>query len=86
MLKKILFVVLTMVAAFFITVIYGNAVIYHGFPQIPNVFLSLPDHSSGESVYDLIYCNAFFCSVLLMALFLSMRKHFRKIAEKITEK
>ena len=86
MLTKILFVVLTMVAAFFITVIYGNAVICHGFPQIPNVFLSLPDHSSGESVYDLIYCNAFFCSVLLMALFLSMRKHFRKIAEKITEK
>lgn len=84
--KKI-FVVLAMIAAsFFITVIYGNAVIYHGFPEMPNVFLSLLDHSSGESVYDLIYCNAFFCSVLLMALFLSMRKHFRTISAKNTGK
>ena len=75
-------VFLTMIAAsFIIAVIYGNAVIYHRFPQMPNIFLWLRDHLSGESVYDLIYCNAFFCSVLLMALFLSMRKHFRKIFE-----
>ena len=70
MIKQI-FVVLTMIAAsFFIAVIYGNAIIYHGFPEMPNVFLSLLDHLSGESVYDLIYCNAFFCSVLLMAFFI----------------
>lgn len=77
---------LTMIAAsFIIAVIYGNAVIYHGFPEMPNIFLLLMDHSSGESVYDLIYCNAFFCSVLLLALFLSIRKHFREISEN-TEK
>ena len=81
MFRKIL-VVLTMIAAsFIIAVIYGNAVIYHGFPQIPNIFLLLLDYLSGEKAYDLIYCNAFFCSVLLMALFLSMRKHFRKNSE-----
>jgi len=83
--RKILGVLTMTAASFLIAVIYGNAVIYHGFPQMPNIFLLLLDHLSGESVYDLIYCNAFFCSVLLLALFVSMRKHFRKISEN-TEK
>ena len=37
--RKILVVLMMTAASFIITVFYGNAVIYHGIPQIPNVFL-----------------------------------------------
>ena len=48
-------------------IVYGNGVIYHNFPQIPNMILCFFAHLDGESVYDSIYCNAFCYSFFLLS-------------------
>ena len=63
--------VISLIAIFFfsliLAIVYGNGVIYHNFPEIPNIILFLFDHLSGESVYDSIYCNAFVYSFFLLS-------------------
>ena len=63
--------VISLIAIFFfsliLAIVYGNGVIYHNFPEIPNIILLLFDHLSGESVYDSIYCNAFVYSFFLLS-------------------
>ncbi len=63
--------VISLIAIFFFSlifaIVYGNGVIYHNFPQIPNMILFFFDHLSGESVYDSIYCNAFSYSFFLQS-------------------
>jgi len=64
-------VLISLIAIFFfsliLAIVYGNGVIYHNFPKIPNMILSFSDHLSGESAYDTIYCNAFVYSFFLLS-------------------
>ena len=70
--------VICLIAIFFfsliLAIVYGNGVIYHNFPEIPNIILLLFDHLSGESVYDSIYCNAFSYSFFLLSSFFLLTK------------
>ena len=70
--------VISLIAIFFfsliLAIVYGNGVIYHNFPQIPNMILSFLDHLDGESAYDSIYCNAFVYSFFLLSSFFLLTK------------
>ena len=50
--------VISLIAIFFfsliLAIVYGNGVIYHNFPEIPNMILSFFDHLDGERAYDSI--------------------------------
>ena len=75
-------VLISLIAIFFLSlifaIVYGNGVIYHNFPQIPNMILFFLDHLSGESVYDSIYCNAFVYSFFLLSSVFLLTGFFRK--------
>ncbi len=72
---------ISLIAIFFfsliLAIVYGNGVIYHNFPQIPNMILSFFDHLSGESIYDSIYCNAFVYLFFLLSSVFLLIKSFR---------
>lgn len=72
---------ISLIAIFFFSlifaIVYGNGVIYHNFPQIPNMILFFFDHLSGESIYDSIYCNAFVYSFFLLSSVFLLIKSFR---------
>ena len=74
--------VISLIAIFFfsliLAIVYGNGVIYHNFPEIPNMILFFFDHLSGESVYDTIYCNAFVYSFFLLSSVFLLTGFFRK--------
>ena len=78
MIRKISSLIVLISISFLGAVMYGNAVIYYGFPEIPNIFLRFFRHFSGEKAYDLIYCHAFFSFFLS---FFSLY-HIKKLWEK----
>ena len=69
---------ISLIAVFFFSslfaIVYGNGVIYHNFPEIPNMILFFFNHLGGESVYDSIYCNAFVYSFFLLSSFFLLTK------------
>ena len=65
--KVLIFFIAIFFFSLILAIVYGNGVIYHNFPKIPNMILSFFDHLSGESVYDTIYCNAFVYSFFLLS-------------------
>ena len=73
---------ISLIAIFFfsliLAIVYGNGVIYHKFPEIPNMILSFFDHLDGERAYDSIYCNAFVYSFFLLSSFFLLTGFFRK--------
>ena len=75
--KVLLFVIAIFFFSLILAIVYGNGVIYHNFPQIPNMILSFSDHLSGESAYDSIYCNAFVYSFFLLSSVSLLIKSFR---------
>ena len=72
---------ISLIAIFFFSlifaIVYGNGVIYHNFPKIPNMILSFFAHLDGESAYDSIYCNAFVYSFFLLSSVFLLIKSFR---------
>ena len=74
--------VISLIAIFFfsliLAIVYGNGVIYHNFPEIPNMILFFFDQLSGESVYDSIYCNAFSYLFFLLSSVFLLTRSFRK--------
>ena len=74
--------VISLIAIFFfsliLAIVYGNGVIYHNFPEIPNMILSFFDHLDGERAYDTIYCNAFVYSFFLLSSVFLLTGFFRK--------
>ena len=72
--KVLLFVIAIFFFSLILAIVYGNGVIYHNFPEIPNMILFFFDHLSGESVYDTIYCNAFSYSFFLLSSFFLLTK------------
>jgi|GEM_PF-6146811 len=72
--KVLLFVIAIFFFSLILAIVYGNGVIYHNFPEIPNMILFFFDHLSGESVYDSIYCNAFSYSFFLLSSFFLLTK------------
>lgn len=74
--KKLILIIFIVIFCFSLifAIVYGNVVIYYGFPQIPNIILLLFDHLSGESVYDSIYLNAFSYSFFLLSSFFLLTK------------
>ena len=73
--------VISLIVRFFfsliLAIVYGNGVIYHNFPEIPNMILSFFDHLDGERAYDSIYCNAFCYSFFLLSSVSLLIKSFR---------
>jgi len=73
---------ISLIAIFFfsliLAIVYGNGVIYHNFPKIPNMILSFFDHLDGERAYDSIYCNAFVYSFFLLSSVFLLTGFFRK--------
>ena len=76
--KVLLFVIAIFFFSLILAIVYGNGVIYHNFPEIPNIILLLFDHLDGESAYDSIYCNAFVYSFFLLSSVFLLTKFFRK--------
>ena len=75
-------IIIFFIAIFFfsliLAIVYGNGVIYHNFPEIPNMILSFFAHLDGESAYDSIYCNAFVYSFFLLSSVFLLTGFFRK--------
>ena len=74
--------VISLIAIFFfsliLAIVYGNGVIYHNFPEIPNMILFFFDQLDGERAYDSIYCNAFVYSFFLLSSVFLLTGFFRK--------
>ena len=75
-------VLISFIAIFFfsliLAIVYGNGVIYHNFPEIPNMILFFFDQLDGERAYDSIYCNAFVYSFFLLSSVFLLTGFFRK--------
>ena len=75
-------VLISLIVIFFfsliLAIVYGNGVIYHNFPEIPNMILSFFAHLDGERAYDSIYCNAFVYSFFLLSSVFLLTRFFRE--------
>ena len=76
--KVLLFVIAISFFSLILAIVYGNGVIYHNFPEIPNVIHFFFSNLSGESVYDTIYCNAFVYSFFLLSSVFLLTRFFRE--------
>ena len=78
LIKGLIFFIVIFFFSLILAIVYGNGVIYHNFPEIPNMILSFFDHLDGERTYDSIYCNAFVYSFFLLSSVFLLTGFFRK--------